>query len=677
MSLLDQLRDRIAAAVAPRKNDRPYIRSGGSRNIGATQTGGELAASLRGTVFACLQHRANALTGVKFDTYAEKNWKREELGRGHWANELLNNPNPYFTRSQVFSYIENWLSINGNAFIWTPTNGYRVPLQMWVLNPTRMRVIKGDNNFIEGYVYQSAQEGNIAIPEKEVIHLAKIHPGARPEEIIGMNIFGVGLVSAALEYAFIDREVSAYLARLFENNTVPPLVATFPERFDADEWHKLKAAWNEELPDYKLRALLGGGMQLQLPPKGELSISYDAVSRDTRAQIAQVFGVPPGMLDGSFQNRATAEVQFAIFRQNTIDPEALYIAEEFTRHFRRWEEDILIEAQPYEYADPDADMRKEEFELKWGLKTINEARAARGYDPIKDGNIPLIAGGYAPLQSVVNPAPLPVVPRKLERGYNVVNRAKLPLITAESKDLFWRNYDGLTTIASNNITPIVEQMIETIQDQVFEQIESGAISMTDVTVSLDELVDFEEAIFEACETVKQELLTQFSLGTEDLSGAVGQEIQALTTESANKIRESIGVIKEDVQKTLIANSSKTKDELFDVLKTQFTSLKTSRARMIANTTAANVTSGMQHTVYKDLGFKMMWLTQRDSKVRPSHARLDGSFQDGKGKFTVENQEEDTEGNITTTIETTDRPLGRGLSASNAINCRCQLFPVEE
>lgn len=677
MSLLDQLRERIAAAVAPRRNDRPYIRSGGSRNIGATQTGGELAASLRGTVFACLQHRANALTGVKFDSYVEKNWKREELGRGHWTNELLSNPNPYFTRSQVFSYIENWLSINGNAYIWTPTNGYRVPLQMWVLNPTRMRVIKGENNFIDGYVYQSAQEGNIAIPEKEVIHLAKIHPAARPEEIIGMNIFGVGLVSAALEYAHIDREVSAYLARLFENNTVPPLVATFPERFDADEWHKLKAAWNEELPDYKLRALLGGGMQLQLPPKGELSIGYEAVSKDTRAQIAQVFGVPPGMLDGSFQNRATAEVQWAIFRQNTIDPEALYIAEEFTRHFRRWEEDVLIEAQPYTYEDPDADMRKEEFELKWGLKTINEARADRGYDPIKDGNTPLIAQGFVPVQSVANPAPLPVVPRKLERGYNVVNRAKLPLITAESKDLFWRNYDGLTTIASNNITPIVEQMIESIQDQVFEQIESGAISMSDVTVSLDELVDFEEAIFEACETVKQELLIQFSLGSEDLSGAVGQEIQALTTESADKIRESIGVIKEDVQKTLIANSSKTKDELFDVLKTQFTSLKTSRARTIANTTAANVTSGMQHTVYKDLGFKMMWLTQRDSKVRPSHARLDGSFQDGKGKFTVETEVKDAEGNITTTIETTERPLGRGLSASNAINCRCQLFPVEE
>jgi HK97 family phage portal protein len=677
MSLLDQLRERIAAAVAPRRNDRPYIRSGGGRNIGATQTGGELTASLRGTVFSCLQHRANALTGVKFDAFAEKNWEREELVRDHWANELLSNPNPYFTRSQVFSYIENWLSINGNAFIWTPTNGYRVPLQMWVLNPTRMRVIKGENNFIDGYVYQSAQEGNIAIPEKEVIHLAKIHPGARPEEIIGMNIFGVGLVSAAMEYAHIDREVSAYLARLFENNTVPPLIATFPERFDADEWHKLKAAWNEELPDYKLRALLGGGMQLQLPPKGELSISYDAVSKDTRAQIAQVFGVPPGMLDGSFQNRATAEVQWAIFRQNTIDPEALYIAEEFTRHFRRWEEDVLIEAQPYEYADPDADMRKEEFELKWGLKTINEARADRGYDPIKDGNTPLIAQGFVPVQSVANPAPVPMVPRKLERAYGMQSRAKLPLITAESKDLFWRNYDGLTTIASNNITPIVEQMIESIQDQVFEQIESGAISMSDVTVSLDELVDFQATVFEACETVKQELLSQFALGEEDLSGQVGQEIQRVTEESANKIKDSIGTIKEEVQNTLVQNASKPKDELFEILNNQFASLSSSRARTIANTTAANVTSAMQKSVYEDIGVKYEWITERDKKVRPSHRKMDGKIVGDDGKFTIENEVIDEEGNVTIETETTDRPLGEGLSASNAINCRCQLFPVQE
>jgi HK97 family phage portal protein len=664
MSLLDQLRDRIAAAVAPRKNDRPYIRSGGSRNIGATQTGGELAASLRGTVFACLQHRANALTGVKFDSYAEKNWKREELGRDHWANELLNNPNPYFTRSQVFSYIENWLSINGNAYIWTPTNGYRVPLQMWVLNPTRMRVIKGENSFIDGYVYQSAQEGNIAIPEKEIIHLAKIHPAARPEEIIGMNIFGVGLVSAALEYAHIDREVSAYLARLFENNTVPPLVATFPERFDQDEWQKLKSAWNEELPDYKLRALLGGGMQLQLPPKGELSISYDSVSTDTRTQIAQVFGVPPGMLDGSFQNRATAEVQFAIFRQNTIDPEALYIAEEFTRHFRRWEEDILIEAQPYEYADPDADMRKEEFELKWGLKTINEARADRGYDAIKDGNIPLIANGYAPLQSVVNAPPLPIMPRKLERSYGIHNRAKLPLITAESKDLFWRNFDKLTEKSSNKIDNVVQTIINQLKNEVLSNIDTGIISLSDLDINDADYAKFQTMVESACLSVQNELLKSLELGDQDLTGEVGQQIKDLANESSAKIRESVDVMKAEIRQVIENNAGLPREEMKDALKTKFTQLSEGRAKTIANTTSANVTSGMQHVVYKDLGFKMMWLTQRDGDVRPAHVQADGSMQGADGYFTVGG-------------EKTTRPLGSGLSAGNSINCRCQIFPVEE
>ena len=671
MSLLDQLRDRIASAVAPRRNDRPYIRSGGSRNIGATQVGNELSASLRGTVFACLHHRANALSGIKFDAYKEQNWEKEELGRGHWTNELLSNPNPYFTRSQVFGYIENWLSINGNAFIWTPTNGYRVPLQMWVLNPTRMRVIKGENNFIDGYVYQSAQEGNIAIPEKEIIHLAKLHPAARPEEIIGMNIFGVGLVSAALEYANIDREVSAYLARLFANNTVPPLIAKFPERFEQDEWQKLKSAWNEELPDYKLRALLGGGMQLELPPKGELAVSYDAVSRDTRAQISQVFGVPPGMLDGSFQNRATAEVQFAIFRQNTIDPEALYIAEEFTRHFRSWEEDVLIEANPYEYADPDADMRQEEFELKWGIKTINDARGERGYDPIPEGNTPLIASGFVPLQSAVNPVPAPVVARKLLTRAN----AKLPIVTADAKDLFWRNFDGITEANAGSLENVVEMIIAQIKEQVFQLADDGVISLSTVDIPESELAKYDAIIADAANQVATELYATLAI-----EGGVPPtaEVIALVEESSAQIRDSIGVIKQEVQATLTANAGKDKDELFKILNTKFDSLQTSRARAIANTTSANVTSGMQYAVYKDEGFEMVWLTQRDGRVRPAHAAMEGSTQGADGYFTVVTEVRDKEGNIIEVkTEKAQRPLGSGLSASNAVNCRCQLFPVEK
>jgi HK97 family phage portal protein len=661
MSIIDDIRQKISNAILPssKRLQRPYS-SRGYKQSTSIPSGNELSMSLRGTVFACLQHRANALSAIQFNTYKEHNFAKSELGADNWAARLIANPNPYFTRSQVFSFIENWLSINGNCFIWTPTLGYNVPLQMWVLNPTRVRVISGGDNFIQGYTYQSVNDGVIPIPENEVIHLARVHPAARPDEIVGMNIFGVGLVTAALDYANIDVEVSDYLHRLFANNAVPPLIATFPERYDGEEWQKLKAAWNEELPDYKLRALLGGGMQLQLPPKSELGINYDSVSKDTRSQIAQVFGVPPGMLTGEFQNRATADVQFAIFRQNTIDPEAIYIAEEFTRHFRRFEEDILIEPEPYAYADPELDMKKEEFELKWGIKTINDARKERGYDVVKGGEVALIGNGYMPLTSAINPQPVaPFTGRKFKLG----KRAKMPIITAESKDQFWRNYDELTENSSLKIDNVVKQIVAQLKTDVLKNIEDGALSIANIEVSDADYEKFNALVEKACLNVQNELLKSFDLGEQDLTGEVGQQIKALATESANKIRESVDFMKAEIVQVIENNAGATKQELKEKLQTKFTQLSEGRAKTIANTTSANVTSGMQHAVYKDLGFDMMWLTQRDGLVRPAHREADGQMQGADGYFVVGG-------------EKTVRPLGTELSASNAVNCRCQLFPVE-
>ena len=662
MSLLDDIRQRISNAILPsgKRLQRPYQSSSSYRQVTAIPTGNELSMSLRGTVFACLQHRANALSAIQFNTFKEHNFTKSEVGNDNWAAHLIANPNPYFTRSQVFSFIENWLSINGNAFIWTPTIGYKVPLQMWVLNPTRVRVVMGGDNFIQGYTYQSVSEGVIPIPENEMIHLARVHPGARPDEIVGMNIFGVGLVSACLDYANIDVEVSEYLHRLFANNAVPPLIATFPERFDIEEWHKLKASWNEELPDYKLRALLGGGMQLQLPPKSELGVNYDSVSADTRSQIAQVFGVPPGMLTGEFQNRATAEVQFAIFRQNTIDPEAIYIAEEFTRHFRRFEEDILIEPVPYAYADPELDMKKEEFELKWGIKTINDSRKERGYDAIEGGNVALIGNGYIPLDNVGIPK---VAPAFASRSFTFNKRAKLPIITADSKDAFWRDYDLLTEKSSVKIDTVVQEIIQQLKQETLSNIDKGYLSLANLEVSDQDYEKFNALVEKACLNVQNELLKSFDLKEQDLTGTVGEQIKNLANESAVKIRESVDFMKSEIVQVIENNAGATKQELKEKLQTKFTQLSEGRARTIANTTAANVTSGMQHAVYKDLGFKMMWLTQRDGLVRPAHREADGEMQGADGYFTVGG-------------EKTTRPLGAGLSAGNAVNCRCQIFPVE-
>jgi len=382
-----------------------------------------------------------------------------------------------------------------------------------------------------------------------------------------------------------------------------------------------------------------------------------------------VCGVPPGMLTGEFQNRATAEVQFAIFRQNTIDPEAIYIAEEFTRHFRRFEEDILIEPVPYAYADPEMDMRKEEFELKWGIKTINDARKERGYDAVEGGNVPLIGSGLVPLTISTEPKPIAPAPQLANRSLN--------LVTANAKDLFWRNYDTLTTATENELKIVVSGMVNTLENQAFDIVRNEGISATTLDVTNEQLDLFDATVQEACDRVQQRLLIDLGLGIEDLTSQTGQEITALVNENSAKISDSIGVIRSEVQATLSANASKSSAELREILKQQFASLKTTRVNMIANTTAANVTSGMQYSVYKGQGYKMVWLTQRDGRVRPSHAAMEGQTQGEDGYFDVITEKKDKDGNIiATTVEKAPRPLGAGLSASNAVNCRCQLFPVE-
>jgi HK97 family phage portal protein len=681
MSILDDIRQRIADAVLPsqKRGLLPYDRMGSQRNIGSVSAGNETEASLRGTVFACLQHRANALSAIKFNTFKEQNFDRSELGADHWASRLLANPNPYFVRSQIYSYIENWLSINGNAFIWTPTNGYHVPLQMWVLNPTRVRIIKGSEKFVDGYIYQSAQDGNIHIPEREMVHLARIHPAARPEEIVGMNMLGVGLVTAALEYANIDREVSAYLQRLFENNTVPPLIAEHPDTVDRETWERIRDGWNEALPKYKLRALLHGGMKLNLPPKGELAISYDAVSADTRSQIAQVFGVPPGMLTGEFQNRATAEVQFQIFRQNTIDPEALYIAEELTRHFRRFEDDVLIEPEPYVYKDLDADLKQEEFQLRWGIKTINEARADRGYDTITGGDIPLIANGLTPLQTITSAQPAQITAKAPQLP---VARRSFPYNTNEARAEFWRNYDGLTTENQIAIEAVVKTAINDLRKEMILNIEAGQYNMFGVTVPNETSERIERACNDAVQRVAENVAINLEGNAIPLDGPYGQTLRNFAQENAAKIADSFNVLKVDVTNVIANNAQKDKTQLLAIITDRFKNVYSeSRLRAIANTVSASVTSGSQMHTYKRLGYSYIWLTEQDNRVRPSHQLMEGKEVGAMGTFLVPEIRITKNADGTTTEQIvgyteTDRPLGDGLPASGAVNCRCQLFPVK-
>lgn len=678
MSLYNNILERvkfIAGGVAEKRNKPPigYLNDG--RGMTSQSSGNELTVSAYGTVFACLQMRANGLMSVEMESFRELNWEKEELANSHWINRLLSNPNPYFTTSQIMKGISNWYDVNGNVFLWTPTLGHDVPLQMWVLNPTRMRVVRGGDNFIKKYVYQSANDGAFEIPENEICHIANIFPSsAKPDELIGMNIFGRGLVSAVLPYAQIDGEVSDYLQRLFANNAVPPLIAQSNDAIDSEFWGSLKSQWNEALPNYALRGLLDAGMTLALPPEMQIGISYDSVSKDVRSQIAQVFGVPSGMLTGEFQNRATAEVQYAVFRQQTIDPVAMYIAEELTRHFRRFEDDVLIQAQPYEFADIDSQIKQEEFELKYGIKTINDARRERGYDAINGGDVPMLVNGLVPIDTVVNmPKPVSVQPRALETAKMSIVPRSFPMQTAEARAEHWRQYDEMSQSISAKLGIIVKSFVNEFNQETMNAIDNGQEPVVSYGLNAKQQQQLQKVVNESVETVTQKILKEFSMGKEDLTGELGQQLQSMSRELNSKIvasvSDSMDLIKQDVIETIAENATQPKEVIEEILQREFKTLSTSRVQMIAQTTATSVTTGTQKTVFKSFKVKSMWNTERDGRVRPSHKAIDGQIENELGWFKFD------DGSLI------DRPAGESqggttVKASNVVRCRCYLFPVQ-
>jgi HK97 family phage portal protein len=679
MSLYANILERVKfiAGGVQEKRKRPpigYLNDG--RGMTSVTSGQELIASATGTVFACLQLRANGLMSVDMKPFRELNWEKEEIDNSHWVNRLMKNPNPYFTYSQIFKSIQNWFDINGNAFVWTPKLGHDVPLQMWVLNPTRMRVIRGGDNFIKGYVYQSANDGAFTLPEDEVMHIANLFPASsKPDEMIGMNIFGKGLVSAVLPYASIDKEVSDYLARFFANDAVPPLIATSADNVDGDLWNTLKEQWNEALPNYRLRALLDGGLQLTMPPESQIGMTYDSISKDVRSQIAQVFGVPTGMLTGEFQNRATAEVQYAVFRQQTIDPVAIYMAEEFTRHFRRYEDDILIQAQPYEFADVDSQIKQEEFELKYGIKTINDARRERGYDTIQGGDVAMLVNGVVPITTVVSsPDSVSVQPRALQGAKNTIVPRSFPMETADAKAESWRQYDEMANSISGKLGTVVKGFVTEFEKETFDALESGTGVQETSGLNAQQSAKLAKVVDDATNQVTQKVLKDFGLGKEDLTGELGQQLQQmsrdLNSQIVSSINDSMDLIKQDVIETIAENATQPKEVLEEILQREFKTLSTSRVQMIAQTTATSVTTGTQKTVFKSMKVKSMWNSQRDGRVRPAHKAIDGQIENELGWFKF------GDGSLI------DRPAGSSqggttVKASNVVRCRCYLFPVQD
>jgi hypothetical protein len=223
--------------------------------------------------------------------------------------------------------------------------------------------------------------------------------------------------------------------------------------------------------------------------------------------------------------------------------------------------------------------------------------------------------------------------------------------------VYAKAYDDLLNKQSEKIAKEWGRVLDDLYDSITADVKSLRIeTKIDDQFSLDV---WEKNFVDGTEDSRTELTEiVLALAQEevDAEGEFTRGREAGITESANKIADSVGTIRTDIQTLLRQNAGVGEEELARLLKEKFSDLKVSRANAIARTTATATTGTVQKSVWDELGgIRRSWVAL--SGARSAHAAAHDQLEDAEGKFTVGG-------------ERTSYPAGEGLSASNSVNCRC-------
>lgn len=207
---------------------------------------------------------------------------------------VLRKPNRYQIR---IKFIEQWVVsklLHGNAYILKERDNRGVVVAMYVLDPTRTKVLVAP----DGSVYYQlsrdnlagVEETTVAVPASEIIHDTMVplyHPlcGVSPLTACGV---------AAVQGLAIQRNST----RFFQNNSRPGGILSAPGRIDPDNAARLKQMWEEGFSGENVGkvAVLGDDLKYQAMSVNPVDAQLIEQFKWSAETVCSAFHVPPYMI---------------------------------------------------------------------------------------------------------------------------------------------------------------------------------------------------------------------------------------------------------------------------------------------------------------------------------------------------------------------------------------------
>jgi HK97 family phage portal protein len=321
----------------------------------------------------------------------------------HIALDLLKNVNNFSTSSMLFLGTQSYLELSGNTYWYLPKgNVTQKPAEIWLLDPTRMTVVRDSTEVISGYVYMNEKGAKIPVDVDEILHFKRFNPLDR--------YYGMGTVQAAAMAIDIDNYSAQWNKNFFYNSAVPSAVLETPEEITDEEYNRLKANWESKyqgLDNAHRLAILQGGMTYKPMNMTQKEMDFLEQRKFTRDEIMAMFRVPKTILGITDDvNRANAEASEYVFAKRVVQPRMQFLVDHLNEFYLP-----LFKVDPntmwFEFDDPvpenvELDITYKGSGIRDGWLTPNEAREMEGLSPVENGDSVFMSALYTPLGQAID-----------------------------------------------------------------------------------------------------------------------------------------------------------------------------------------------------------------------------------------------------------------------------------
>lgn len=361
-----------------------------------------------GICAGCITKRAETTASIPIYAVKYKSGKPEPVPDDFWLQKLIETPNSLLgiNRKQFISLIVNWIDKTGNCYIYTPIYSAGKPVNCYILPTSKVKIRTSDTDLISGYIFNN-NGTDVLIDKREICHIKTLEPNSNA--LTGLLYGTPYLIKSALFSILTEKEKSEFERKYYKREGIAPvfLKSSALTNYSDDALQRLKAELNEKLPaESPILGVITNDLSLEsfdLSTKGSKNITD---VKEHKKLIAFIFGIPFGIVDTeSQQNKASASVNYASFRTDTIEPLLQLIEQSLTNHFLQYEPDIAIVHDEFVDKDETSELIKQKQYLDYGIKTRNEIRLQNGDLPLPLGDEPLISSSLTTWKKAETSAP--------------------------------------------------------------------------------------------------------------------------------------------------------------------------------------------------------------------------------------------------------------------------------